>query len=393
MQRAGPDNTADILIAGGGIAGMTAAAAFGALGKKVICLDPARNVDDSRTTALMQPSKALLERAGVWGKLCNQAAALQIMRIVDAGGDAGIARSVKDFNAAEISDQPFGWNLPNRLIRDALEKRIAEFPNVTLKRGLSVQSVLHRDTEVCATLSDQTRLRAGFLIAADGRNSTVRNALGIGVKTIRYDQRALTFTVTHSLPHQNISTEIHRSGGPFTLVPLPDLNGEPASAVVWMERSAEAERLRSLPPEQFEAEINLRSCACLGDLTPRSEIASWPMISQIAERLYGERTALIAEAAHVVPPIGAQGLNMSLADIGLLLDLSTKYPLGSRDMLLAYNRQRLPQLRLRVGGIGMLNRSSMLGTPALRNLRAGFLETLYEIRPIRHALMKTGMGL
>jgi 2-octaprenyl-6-methoxyphenol hydroxylase len=64
----------------------------------------------------------------------------------------------------------------------------------------------------------------------------MRRALGIGVRTTRYGQKALAFAVTHPEPHRNVSTEIHRSGGPFTLVPLPDREGKPASAVVWMER-------------------------------------------------------------------------------------------------------------------------------------------------------------
>lgn len=391
MEKSAPNP--DIVIAGGGIAGMTAAVAFGTLGKHVICVDPSREFDDSRTTAFMQPSKMLLERAGVWEGLAAQAAPLQIMRIMDAGGEAGIARIVKDFDAAEISDQPFGWNLPNRLIRAALVARISALPNVTLLRGVAVRSVLTRETEVLVSLSDQTRLRGGLLLAADGRGSTIREALGIGVKTTRYGQQALTFTVTHPQPHKNVSTEIHRSGGPFTLVPLPGVDGKHASAVVWMERSAEAQRLCSLPRPDFEAEINLRSCRCLGELTLASEVGSWPMISQIADRLSGERTALIAEAAHVVPPIGAQGLNMSLGDINLLIDLSGQHPLGSKDMLTAYNQRRLPELRLRVAGIGMLNRSSMMGTPAIRDARARVLETLYAMTPVRRALMKAGVGI
>ena len=189
-------------------------------------------------------------------------------------------------------------------------------------------------------LSDETRLRARLVIAADGRTSPVREAAKIPVKTTRYGQKALAFAVTHPIPHDNVSTEIHRSGGPFTLVPLPDYNGLPSSAVVWMERGAEVKRLAALETPEFEAEMTARSCALFGPLTLASRRTTWPIISQVAERMYGERIALVAEAAHVVPPIGAQGLNMSLGDMRVLLELAQANPakLGDRDMLETYDR-------------------------------------------------------
>lgn len=103
--------------------------------------------------------------------------------------------------------------------------------------------------------------------------------------------------LTHPMPHDNVSTEIHRSGGPFTLVPLPDRDGQPCSAVVWMERGPEAERLAALPVPDFEAEMLARSCGLFGVLRLVTRRSVWPIISQIAARFAGERTALMAEAA------------------------------------------------------------------------------------------------
>src|SRR5690606_6609234 len=152
------------------------------------------------------------------------------------------------------------------------------------------------------------------------------------------------------------STEIHRSGGPFTLVPLPDRDGKPASAVVWLERGPEVVRLAALPAQEFGAALNARSGGILGPLTVASRLTHWPIIAQIAERMAGERTALLAEAAHVVPPIGAQGLNMSLADLRCLLDLAAADPagLGSAKMLDAYHRARHAEVGLRVAGVDAL---------------------------------------
>ncbi len=392
----------DILISGGGVAGLTAAAAFGAAGFSVICVDPTAPVTqgdaegaDLRTTAFLHPSIPVLQAAGLWARLEPYAAPLQIMRIVDAGGVTAEPRVIKDFNAADLSDLPFGWNLPNWLLRREMMARLADLSNVSFLPGIATTALLTRETQALVTLSNDQRVEARLVIAADGRGSTMREALGIAVKTIRYGQKALAFAVNHPIPHGNVSTEIHRSGGPFTLVPLPDRDGLPCSAVVWMETGPEVARLAALPVADFQAAMDTRSCQILGPLTLASRRSVWPIITQIADRMSGERVALMAEAAHVVPPIGAQGLNMSLADLTTLLELSQADPenLGSAKMLDAYHRRRHFDVQARVAGIDALNRASMMGGQALRDLRAGGLNALYSIAPLRKTLMKVGIGL
>ncbi len=395
------ENT-DILICGGGVAGLVAAAAFGTAGFSVICVEPQAPVTDQsaegadlRTTAFLQPARATLQQAGLWETLAPHATPLQTMRIVDAGGAEGGARMTCDFDASDVSDLPFGWNLPNWLLRREITAHIARMPQVDFRPGIGFARVTTRQTAARVTLTDGARISAHLLIAADGRASPVRADLGIGARTLRYGQKALTFAVTHPVPHDNISTEVHRSGGPFTLVPLPNRDGLPCSAVVWMETGAQATRLAALNDADFAAEATLRSCHVMGPLTLASRRSVWPIISQIADALTGERTALIAEAAHVVPPIGAQGLNMSLADIATLRDLATASPatLGDQTMLDAYARARHPDIRLRVTGIDALNRASMAGTQTMRDLRAQGLRLLHGTDPVRKALMRTGLGV
>jgi 2-octaprenyl-6-methoxyphenol hydroxylase len=103
----------------------------------------------------------------------------------------------------------------------------------------------------------------------------------------------------------------------------------------------------------------------------------------------------MAEAAHVMPPIGAQGLNMSLADLAALRDLALADPssLGSVRMLDAYHNRRHRDIQLRVTGIDALNRASMMGAPVMRDLRAQALGALYSFAPVRKTLMKAGLGL
>ena len=394
--------TTDILISGGGVAGLTAACAFGSAGFRVICVDPAPPVTaaeddgaDLRTTAFLQPSIPVLQEAGLWSRLEPHAAALQVMRIIDAGGETPEARLTKDFDAADISDAPFGWNLPNWLLRREMVARLSELPNVSFRPGTGFARMLVRDAEALVTLTDGARVAAKLVVAADGRSSPVREAAGITVKTTRYGQKALAFAVTHDIPHGNVSTEVHRKGGPFTLVPLPDRNGHPASAVVWMEAGPEVARLAALPVAAFEAEMTARSSGILGPLTLASRRSVWPIISQIADRLSGPRTVLMAEAAHVLPPIGAQGLNMSLADLATLLDLAQSHRTdpGVAAVTDSYHRARHFEVQARVTGIDLLNRASMAEAPMLRDLRAKALDALYSARPVRHILMRTGLGL
>jgi 2-octaprenyl-6-methoxyphenol hydroxylase len=393
--------TTDILISGGGVAGLTAACAFGSAGFTVLCVDPAPPITsetadgaDLRTTAFLQPSQKLLARIGVWDRLAPYSAALQIMRIVDAGGAQAEARDTADFNAADISDQPFGWNLPNWLLRREMLARIKNLPNVTFLPDTATTHLTSRETEARVILSDGTQVSAKLLIAADGRGSNIRNQCNIGIKTWRYGQKALAFSVTHTSPHDNVSTEIHRTGGPFTLVPLPDLNGQPRSAIVWMEKGPRIHELLNLDVPEFEAALLDRSTNMFGPMKLIGRRTVWPIISQLADRLDSQRVALIAEAAHVVPPIGAQGLNMSLADMTCLLDLAVKAPtdIGSAKMLAAYHRTRWPSLKARVSGIDMLNRVSMATNPLMRDLRRAGLKTLHNVAPIRKTLMRAGLG-
>ncbi|WP_424990036.1 UbiH/UbiF family hydroxylase [Fluviibacterium sp. S390] len=391
----------DIVVAGGGIAGLAAATAFGHLGLRTLCVDPAvpvteRDVQgaDLRSTAFLQPSRDLFDRIGVWDRLAPHAADLQIMRIVDAGGVTTEPRLTRDFDAADISSRPFGWNLSNWLLRREFLAAVADQPTVTHRTGVGVRDVLPRSAEAIVQLSDGSRARARLVVAADGRNSTVRQQAGIGVRTTRYAQKALAFAVTHDAPHDNVSTEIHRSGGPFTLVPLPDHKGLPCSAVVWMEHGPEAHRLLALDEDAFSAAATARSGGLYGPLTLTSQRTLWPIISQIADRFDAPRVALMAEAAHVVPPIGAQGLNMSLADLATLLDLIDAAPqeLGSPDSLARYARARRPEVLARIAGVDLLNRASMLSPQPLRDLRRSGLAALYGLAPVRKRLMQLGLG-
>ena len=377
-----------ILIAGGGPGGLSAACALAAEGHRALLCDPApeaaRTARDRRTTAILQPGRALLERAGVWDLLDEEPVALAEMRVVDLRSGADAA-----FRSEEISGQPFGWNVRNGALRRALESR-ADALGVE-RREAGVATLMNRSAEAVVTLTDGARLRADLAVGADGRDSRVRRAAGIGARTHRTGQRALSFTVSHATPHANVSTELYEGGGPLVLVPLPDEDGEPPhrSAVVWMTGAEEAERLRGLSPEALSAAVTVRAGEVLGPLDVEGDVAVWPIAFQVADRFAAGRVALMAEAAHAVPPIGAQGLNMSLADAALLRDLCAGGPAMAD--LAAYDRKRRPDVLARLAAVFALNAAST-GTGPLGAIRAPAIRALSGAGPARRTLMRLGLG-
>ena len=390
----------DVFISGAGLAGSIAALSYSKAGRNVVVADPyiyGNNAQvDYRTTAYLQPSKLFLEKLGIWEAIEDSAMPLEIMKIMDSSNikNGDKIRSQNEFASAEISDLPFGWNVKNSLMRAALKRLIDQQSNCKLITNSSAVDMVSRDSVAYLKLSSGKTVKAKLVIAADGRNSILREKAGISTKTHRFGQKALAFAVTHSIPHKNISTEIHNSGGPFTLVPLPDYNGKPSSAIVWMENGEKATNLMEMKTKNFEHEMTIRSCNILGPLKLASKRSLWPIISQVADRLYSKRLALIGETAHVVPPIGAQGVNMSLADIKCLNDLDQKYPdqLGSMNTLKEYQKNRIFDIRQRVAGVSALNQISISNNKVIQNIRAFGLENFFQVPAIKHTAMKLGMG-
>ncbi len=393
----------DILVAGGGVAGLAATAAFAHAGFETLCVDAEPPVteagqagSDLRSTAFLMPAVEFLERIGLWGRLAPHAAPLRVMRLADAGGPEPAVRETADFAAAEIGQEAFGYNLPNWLIRRELVAHLAATPGARLVAPARVEGLVARTAGALVRLPG-AQARARLVVAADGRDSFVREAVGIAARRWSYGQKALVFTVAHPLPHDDVSTEIHRSGGPLTLVPLPDHEGGPASAVVWMEEGPKAARLMALTEPEFEAALAERACGVLGRLRLTSPRRLWPIVSQVAERLDGPRVALVAEAAHVVPPIGAQGLNMSLRDVAALVELCAAARArgedpGTPELLARYGRARHARVLARVAGIDALNRAAMAGWQPFRDARRAGLRALHGTAPLRRAAMRMGLG-
>ena len=391
-----------MLVAGGGVAGLTAAAAFASAGFRALCVDPVPPVtsaesegSDLRSTAFLMPALALLGRAGLTARLEPIAAPLRVMRIVDAGGTEGRARATADFVAEEAGSEIFGWNLPNWLLRREMVARLAELPSAELRPGVRVERVTPRTTGAIVALSGGAQVRAALVIAADGRDSAVRRGLGSARGAGATARRRWS-----SPPPTTCRTTASRpkSTARAALYPGPPARSRRRAAFGGGLDGARTARSRARRPSRrrpgrgrHAAELRpLRTAAIAGGR------GLWPIVSQVADRLDGPRTALVAEAAHVVPPIGAQGLNMSLGDIATLLDLAlgaraAGADIGAPALLARYHRMRHGDMLLRVAGIDLLNRAAMAGAPPLRDLRALGLRPLHGFGPLRRGAMRLGL--
>ncbi len=391
----------DILISGGGIAGLVAAAALGHAGFSVILVDPtppitdgADQAADPRSTAYLRPAQSLFSEIGLWDQLAPHAVPLQALRIVDMAGDPAEVRGERLFRVDETDGEPLGWNFLNWLTRREILTALNKQRRVGLRFGTGFRSMLTRTSGAIVTLSEGTVIRSRLVVGADGRDSAVREASGIPARTIRYGQKSLAFTATHEVPHDNISTEIYQHGGPFTMVPLADIGGQPASAIVWMNQGSKSLALLNLGKTDFDAAMQARSAGLFGCIQLVGRRGIFPIITQRAERLTSERTALIAEAAHVLPPIGAQGLNTSLNDIAALVQAASDHPgaLGEPAMLSAYARAREADIARRARVIDLFNRVTRSGDIGLQTLRLAGLRAVHDIGPVRRRIMQAGMG-
>jgi len=387
----------EVAVVGAGPAGLASALALAHFGLDVAVAAPppaegSAAPADPRTTALLASSLEMLRNLGVWQRCCKHAAALEGVRIVDDRG--GLLRAPEVlFRAGELGLPAFGANIANRALGEALLAAARDAASLVWRPTAGVLEVTPRPACVRLRLAEGGSLEARLVVAADGRNSRTRAAAGIPVGTWSYPQAAIATTFRHTRPHGAVTTELHRRAGPLTTVPLPGL----ASSLVWVEDPAEARRLACLPEAPFLAELGARLQGLLGALSEVGPRALYPLSGLSAHAMGGGRIALVGEAAHVIPPIGAQGLNLGLRDAAALADCVREAraqgaDVGGPAVLAAYGRARAADVLARTLSVDLLNRSLLLDLLPAQALRGLGLHALANIAPLRRLVMQGGLG-
>ncbi|WP_455466862.1 UbiH/UbiF family hydroxylase [Bartonella sp. B39] len=376
-----------IAVIGAGQVGMLTALSLAHKGHSVFLVGPPAHADELRTTALMMPAIRTLQKLNIWNILKGHAAALSFIRIIDITSRIVRAPTV-NFSSAEIGEEAFAYNIPNVELNNALVNSVMHTPNIT-RFVSSAKSFHHQKSHVCITLADGRVIQASLVAAADGRHSLTRAAAGIGAKQWNYPQKALVLNFSHDFSHQNTSTEFHTENGPFTQVPLPGKR----SSLVWVVSPSRAEELLNMEAKAIAEVIEDQMQSMLGTLTLETPVQAWPLSGLISHRFAANRTILVGEAAHVFPPIGAQGLNLGFRDVQTLIDiLPNKISTSNSEMIVArYNRCRKPDILIRSGSVHMLNSallSNMLPVHIIRSVGLGLLRSY---SPLRNLFMREGM--
>lgn len=386
---------ADVIVVGAGPAGLAAALGCLKAGLAPAVVDTSESASayasKGRSAALFNNTIAFLDHLGVWERCKAHAEPLKTLQFID---DTGRLLRAPDcvFHAKEIGETAFGYNITNADLAAGFRAE-AGSQNLPILATGPLTSFREIATRASLRFADGTELRAPLAIAADGRISATREAADIRKFSWSYDQIAMAATFSHERPHRGMCIEFHRSAGPFTLVPLPGNT----SGFVWVERKASAEALLALDEEEFACEVEKASHMALGRVFDVSARARFPL-SSLAVADYGRgRVALVGEAGHVVPPIGAQGLNLGFRDVETLIGLLTKakekgVDLGSDALLRSYTAARRGDIVSRTAGADMLNRSLLSNFPPLQAARGLGLYALGSIGPLRRAFMRRGMA-
>jgi len=384
--------TCDVFVVGAGLAGLAAAIGFSRAGRRVISAGATERLGQGRTVALLGPSVDFLDQLGVWPAVESRAAPMRGLRIVDDTGSL-FAPPPVEFRAREIGRDAFGWNVENSALADALEAAAAAQPDL-IRVTTNVAGFDFATGRATLTLADGRVFAAALVVGADGRASPSRRAAGIAVYVRRYPQSALTVVLAHARPHDDVSTEFHTRQGPFTLVPLPAAPGAlHRSSLVWTMSEAEAKRRAALDGAALAAEIERQARSLLGAMRIEGERGIVPLARQSVSRPAATRLALVGDAAHAFPPIGAQGLNLGLRDVKALIAATrASDDVGADDALDRYAARRAADVAFRTAAVAGLNRSLLADCAPVDLARGLGLAALGAIGPLRRLTMRAGVA-
>ena len=389
----------DIVVVGGGLAGLTAALALseaksnGSAANIALVMPKSEHVD-GRTTALLGNSVSYLEELNVWQDCAPSSAPLSTMRILDGTNRLWRAPPV-DFKAIELGLDAFGYNIANSVLADCLIKNIKQSNRVEIIEN-SVTGLRTDDRHAELTFSDTTTIKTNLVIAADGKNSQLREQAGITVKKWQYPQIAVALNFTHTRSHQNTSTEFHTEEGPFTVVPMPPLDGKHQSGLVWVMRPENASKFLTHSQSEQERLVEEKMQSMHGKISFATTPQQFPLSGMIARSFAKNRVAIVGDAAHVFPPIGAQGFNLGLRDVREICAIASKAMSrgedpGSAKIMDEFNSNRRRDVATRTGAVDMLNRSLLTDFLPVQAVRGLGLFALANFPVLRKFAMRQGL--
>jgi 2-octaprenyl-6-methoxyphenol hydroxylase len=387
---------ADVLIAGGGFAGLALALALRqALGPRfaVTLADPelARG-EDLRASAIAAAPRRMFEALGVWAAVAAEAQEILDMVVTDSRVDDAVRPVFLTFEGEIAPGEPFAHMIENaRLVAELAAKAAAA--GVTLV-SQPVEDFTAGRTGVTVALGDGSTWAAKLLVAADGGRSRLRERAGIAVHGWSYGQSAIVTTVAHERDHHGRAEEHFLPGGPFAILPLRHNR----SSIVWTERTADAERFVALPDAAFRDELEKRFGLHLGDLSLAGPRRAYPLGLWVARRFIAERMALVGDAAHVIHPIAGQGLNMGLRDIAALAEAvvdAARLGLDPGDVTVLERYQRWRRFDTMTMSVSTdaLNRLFSNRSDVLRLVRDIGLGVVDRLPPLKRMFMREAAGL
>jgi 2-octaprenyl-6-methoxyphenol hydroxylase len=388
---------ADVIILGGGLVGLSLAAALDSSGLSAIVIDPAdpdQRLDaafDGRTSAVSSSSMRMLEAIGVADHFPAPGCPILKIQVADGLEPGGLA-----FEPG-ADDEPLGQMHENRHLRAALRARAEAGRKLWLLWKSQVAAVERGEHGAVVALDDGRKLCAPLLVGADGRNSPTREAAGIRVARWRYDHMAIVSVLNHEWPHFNVAYEIFYPSGPFALLPMTDDDAGHRSAIVWSVAKDDAAGFLSLSDEDFAAEARIAMGGFLGRITLAAPRSTYPLGFHHAARITARRLALVGDSAHAVHPIAGQGLNLGFRDSAALAQVLVEgarlgLDLGDRQLLDRYQRWRsLDSLSVAFATDSLTRIYGIRGksASAVRRFGMGLID---RIAPVKSRLMSEARG-
>lgn len=386
--------TVDVAIVGAGLVGLSLAAALGQAGLEVAIFDRAAPKDmtkadfDGRVIATSYASWQFFKAVGAWPAMEAEAQPINDIRVSD--GDAPV---FLNFDHKALGGDPLGFLVEIRFLRAALFDRLAELHNVALHAPVSVEAVNQEGGLADIVLQDGTHFRANLVVAADGRDSPLREAAGIRTIRSNYHQTGIVTTIEHEKDHLGIAHERFLPPGPFAILPMKGKR----SSLVWAEKPEVAESLLALDDAAFDREIARRTGDFLGDVHSVGPRFSYPFAIHLARRYVSGRLVIIGDAAHGIHPIAGQGVNLGWRDAAALAELVVDasrigLDVGAPDLLARYERWRRTDTLSLAAITDGLNRLFSNDVPAIRVARDVGLAAVNRMPPVKRFLMRHARG-